>query len=501
MNFLPLSIFNIDISSGNLILLVSFLMFVAILMAKVGTKFGVPTMLLFLILGMLAGEDGIGIRIDEPRVAEFLGHLAMTIILLTGGLETSLPETKPIIRKGISVSTLGVFITIICTGFFIYYVFGNRIGGAGASILGCLLLAAVMSSTDSASVFSILRSNRLTLRENLGPMLELESGSNDPMAYVLTILLVNILETVHGSTGTDGTWNIVLFGIWVLIKQIAIGFAVGLLLGHGARWLLTRINLQSSPLYSILILSIALFANGAASFIGGNGLLALYLCAIVIGNTKDLPSKKEVLLFFDGITWLSQLMMFLLLGLLARPSQMHTVMVPALLIGLFLMLVARPAGIMLSLLPFRGLSFRAKLLTSWVGLKGAGPILFALYTVIEGVDGSNEIFNIVFTITLLSLLVQGMTISPMARLLNLSIDDDPEVETFGMEIPEEMGMLRDHIVSEADLEGGETLRDLHLPHGIRVVMVRRGPKYLVPHGSMKLMEGDRLVIIMGDTDD
>lgn len=498
---IPLSIFNIDISSGNLILLVSFLMFVAILMAKVGTKFGVPTMLLFLILGMLAGEDGIGVRIDEPRVAEFLGHLAMTIILLTGGLETSLPETKPIIKKGISISTLGVFITILVTGLFIYYVFGSRIGGAGASILGCLLVAAVMSSTDSASVFSILRNKRLSLRENLGPLLELESGSNDPMAYVLTILLVNILETVHSSSGATGTWHIIFFGAWVLLKQIAIGFAVGLALGHGARWLLTRIHLQSSPLYSILILSIVLFSNGAASFIGGNGLLALYICAIIIGNTKDLPSKKEVLTFFDGITWLSQLMMFLLLGLLAKPSHMPTVLVPALLIGVFLILVARPAGIMLSLLPFKGLSFRAKLLTSWVGLKGAGPILFALYTVIEGVDGSNEIFNIVFIITLLSLLVQGMTISPMARLLNMSIDDDPEVETFGMEIPEEMGMLRDHIVSADDLEGGDTLRDLHLPHGIRVVMVRRDAKYLVPHGSMKLMEGDRLVIIMGDTDD
>ena len=501
MTAIPLSIFNIDISSGNLILLISFLMFVAILMAKVGTKFGVPTMLLFLILGMLAGEDGIGVRIDEPRVAEFLGHLAMTIILLTGGLETSLPETKPIIKKGISISTLGVFITILVTGLFIYYVLGSRIGGAGASILGCLLVAAVMSSTDSASVFSILRNKRLSLRENLGPLLELESGSNDPMAYVLTILLVNILETVHSSSGATGTWHIIFFGAWVLLKQIAIGFTVGLALGHGARWLLTRIHLQSSPLYSILILSIVLFSNGAASFIGGNGLLALYICAIIIGNTKDLPSKKEVLTFFDGITWLSQLMMFLLLGLLAKPSHMPTVLVPALLIGVFLILVARPAGIMLSLLPFKGLSFRAKLLTSWVGLKGAGPILFALYTVIEGVDGSNEIFNIVFIITLLSLLVQGMTISPMARLLNMSIDDDPEVETFGMEIPEEMGMLREHIVSADDLEGGDTLRDLHLPHGIRVVMVRRDAKYLVPHGSMKLMEGDRLVIIMGDTDD
>lgn len=496
---IPLSIFNIDISSGNLILLVSFLMFVAILMAKVGTKFGVPTMLLFLILGMLAGEDGIGIRIDEPRVAEFLGHLAMTIILLTGGLETSIPETKPILTKGIAISTLGVFFTILFTGLFLFYSFSSNI--SGTTIWGCLLVAAVVSSTDSASVFSILRDKRFTLRENLGPLLELESGSNDPTAYVLTILLVNILETVNSSPEKIGTWNIVLFGALVLLKQIAIGFAVGLALGYAARWLLVKIHLQSSPLYSILILSIVLFSNGAASFIGGNGLLALYICAIIIGNTKDLPSRKEVLMFFEGITWLSQLMMFLLLGLLAKPSQMHAVLVPALILGLFLMLVARPAGIMLSLLPFKGLSFRAKLLTSWVGLKGAGPILFALYTVIEGVDGSNEIFTMVFIITMLSLLVQGMTISPMARLLNLSIDDDPEVETFGMEIPEEMGMLRDHIVSTDDLEGGNTLRDLHLPHGIRVVMVRRGPKYLVPHGSMKLMEGDRLVIIMGDTDD
>ena len=496
---IPLSIFNIGISTGNLILLISFLMFVAILMAKVGTKFGVPTMLLFLVLGMLAGQDGVGIRIDNPRVAEFLGHLAMTIILLTGGLETSLPETKPILTKGISISTLGVFFTILFTGLFLFYMFSGKI--SGTTIWGCLLVAAVVSSTDSASVFSILRNKRLTLRENLGPLLELESGSNDPMAYVLTILLVNILETVNSSSGTTGTWNIILFGALVLLKQIAIGFAVGLTLGYAARWLLIRIHLQSSPLYSILILSIALFSNGAASFIGGNGLLALYVCAIIIGNTKDLPSRKEVLLFFEGITWLSQLMMFLLLGLLAKPSQMHTVLLPALILGLFLMLIARPAGIMLSLLPFKGLTFRAKLLVSWVGLKGAGPILFALYAVIEGVNGSNEIFNMVFIITLMSLLVQGMTISPMARLLNMSIDDDPDVETFGMEIPEEMGMLRDHIVSEADLEGGDTLRDLHLPHGIRVVMVRRDAKYLVPHGSMKLMEGDRLVIIMGDTDD
>jgi len=498
---IPLSIFNIDLSAGNLIMFISLLMFVSILVAKIGTKFGVPTMLLFLVIGMLAGEDGLGIKIENLHVAEFLGHLAMTIILLSGGLETSLSETKPIIRKGISMTTLGLALTIVITGSFIYLVFGDQIGGAGASILGCFLLSAVMSSTDSASVFSILRNSRLSLRENLGPLLELESGSNDPTAYVLTILLVQIMETIHSASGATGTWVILLNGAWILTKQIALGFGMGLAIGRGARWLLTKIHLANPSLYSILILSIAMFANGATSYIGGNGLLALYISAIVIGNTPKLPCKKEVLQFYDGITWLSQLIMFLLLGLLAKPSQMHGLVWPALHIGLFLIFIARPAGIILSLLPFKGLTFRAKLLASWVGLKGAGPILFALYTVLEGVDGSSEIFNIVFCITLLSLLLQGMTLTPMAHLLNMSIDDDPDVETFGMEIPEEMGMLRDHIVAQEDLEGGETLRDLHLPHGIRVVMVRRGPKYIVPHGSLKLMVGDRLVIIMGDTED
>ncbi len=498
---IPLSIFNIDLSAGNLIMFISLLMFVSILVAKIGTKFGVPTMLLFLVIGMLAGEDGLGIKIENLHVAEFLGHLAMTIILLSGGLETSLRETKPIIRKGISMTTLGLALTIVITGSFIYLVFGNKIGGAGASILGCFLLSAVMSSTDSASVFSILRNSRLSLRENLGPLLELESGSNDPTAYVLTILLVQIMETIHSASGVTGTWVILLNGAWLLVKQIALGFGMGLAIGRGARWLLTKIHLANPSLYSILILSIAMFANGATSYIGGNGLLALYISAIVIGNTPKLPCKKEVLQFYDGITWLSQLIMFLLLGLLAKPSQMHGLVWPALQIGLFLIFIARPAGIILSLLPFKGLTFRAKLLASWVGLKGAGPILFALYTVLEGVDGSSEIFNIVFCITLLSLLLQGMALTPMAHLLNMSIDDDPDVETFGMEIPEEMGMLRDHIVAQEDLEGGETLRDLHLPHGIRVVMVRRGPKYIVPHGSLKLMVGDRLVIIMGDTED
>ena len=250
-----------------------------------------------------------------------------------------------------------------------------------------------------------------------------------------------------------------------------------------------------------MILSIGFFANGIASLLYGNGLLSLYVAAIIIGNKADIPMKRDILKFFDGMTWLMQLLMFLVLGLLARPSQFSTIAWPALMIGLFMMLVARPLSVFACLLPFKGMSFKAKAFASWVGLKGAGPILFALCPVVAGLEGSTEIFNIVFFITLLSLLLQGMTLSPAAKWLKLSYDADPEVETFGMEIPDEMGMLRDHTVTEDDLMHGDTLRDLHLPHGIRVMMVRREDRFLVPHGSMPLQPGDHLVIIVGESDD
>jgi cell volume regulation protein A len=400
-------------------------------------------------------------------------------------------------RQGALLSTLGVFMTSILTALFIYFVAGKWIGPLGASFLGCFLLSAVMSSTDSASVFSVLRGKRMHLRENLSPMLELESGSNDPMAYVLTIILVQVLTSSKhtGSMAMLGT------GAWVLLVQIVVGFLIGLGVGFGAKWILERVKLPSNALYSVMILSIGFFANGIASLLFGNGLLALYIAAIVIGNRANIPMKRDVLKFFDGMTWLMQLLMFLMLGLLARPSQFSSIAWPALMIGLFMMFIARPLSVFLCLAPFKDLSFKAKAFASWVGLKGAGPILFALCPVVAGLDGATEIFNIVFFITLISLLVQGMTLSPAGRWLKLSYDDDPEVETFGMEIPDEMGMLRDHTVSEDDLVNGNTLRDLHLPHGIRVMMVRREDRFLVPHGSMPLQPDDHLIIIMGDSDD
>lgn len=494
---LPLSIFSVNLLSDNLLLLASVLVFFAILITKIGARFGAPSLLLFLMLGMVVGADGVGLKFEDYHIAESIGHFAMTIILFTGGLETSMIETKPVMRQGALLSTLGVFMTSILTALFIYFVAGKWIGPLGASFLGCFLLSAVMSSTDSASVFSVLRGKRMHLRENLSPMLELESGSNDPMAYVLTIILVQVLT----STKHTGSMAMLGTGAWVLLVQIVVGFLIGLGVGFGAKWILERVKLPSNALYSVMILSIGFFANGIASLLFGNGLLALYIAAIVIGNRADIPMKRDVLKFFDGMTWLMQLLMFLMLGLLARPSQFSSIAWPALMIGLFMMFVARPLSVFLCLAPFKGLSFRAKAFASWVGLKGAGPILFALCPVVAGLDGATEIFNIVFFISLLSLILQGMTLSPSSRWLGLSYEADPEVETFGMEIPEEMGMLRDHTVTEDDLQNGETLRDLHLPHGIRVMMVKRDGKFLVPHGSMPLQEGDHLVIIMGDTDD
>ncbi len=493
---IPLSVFSVSLLSENLLLLSSVLVFVAVLVTKLGSRWGVPSLLLFLLLGMVVGPEGLGLHFEDYEVAESIGHFAMTIILFTAGLETSIAETKPVYRPGVLLSSLGVFITVVLTGLFIWLV--GRVS-LHMTLLGSFLLAAVMGSTDSASVFSVLRDKRLHLRQNLGPMLELESGSNDPMAYTLTIILVKLLTTPD--LVPQNGWLVGLNAFFVLVLQVVVGIAVGMAAGYAGKWVLNRVKLSSFALTSILMLSMGFFANGVASVLHGNGLLALYLAAITIGNKAQLERRKEILNFFDGLTWLMQLVMFLMLGLLARPSHMLPVLVPALLIGLFLMLVARPAGVFACLAPFKGFTTRAKLFTSWVGLKGAGPILFALCPVVAGLERSSEMFNIVFLITLFSLLVQGGSLGRVAKWLNLSYDADPKAESFGMEIPEEMGMLRDHIVSEDDLAGGATLRDLHLPHGIRVMMVRRGERFLVPHGSMPLEVGDRLIIIMGESDD
>ena len=495
----PLAVFSVDLLSDNLLLLASILVFVAVLITKVGVKLGAPSLLLFLLLGMAVGREGLGLNFEDYEIAESIGHFAMTVILFTGGFETVLHETRPVMKKGIMLSTVGICITVVLTGFFIYFATGRIIADTGVSILACFLVAAVMSSTDSTSVFSVLNGKRLRLRSNLAPLLELESGSNDPVAYILTILMVKFMT--EPSLQGLSTWVGALAGVIVVLFQILIGVAVGFGVGFGAKWLLSKIRLENNSLMGILVLSTGFFANGLASLLGGQGLLSIYIAAVIISNKADIPRKKEIAKFFDGITWIMQLAMFLILGLLARPSSMVSVALPAILTGLFLLFVARPASVFLTLAPFKGVKFKEKLFVSWVGLKGAGPILFALYPVVHEVQGASDIFNVVFIVSLMSLILQGMSLTPVAKWLNLSYPEDPEVESFGMELPEEMGMLSDHIVTPDDLSAGKTLRELHLPHGIRVMMVKREGKFLVPHGSMELMEGDHLIIVMGESDD
>lgn len=492
---LPLSVFSVNLLSEHLLLLASILVFMAILVTKVGSRLGTPALLLFLLLGMAVGQDGLGVKFEDYELAESIGHFAMTIILFSAGFETSLAETRPVFKQGILLSTLGLVLTVALTGVFIWLAVGKA-GDVG--LMACLLLAAVMSSTDSTSVFSVLREKRIRLKEHLGPLLELESGSNDPIAYMLTISLVGFF--LKGAGQHYSGWSYALSGFLLLLVQIAVGLAVGLVMGYAAKWVLQKLHFPGA-ITSILILSVAFFTNGIASLLYGNGLLACYVTAIILGNKVEFQDKKVVLSFFDGFTWLMQLVMFLMLGLLARPSHMLPVLVPSLLIGLFLILVARPAGVFISLSPFANISFRAKTLISWVGLKGAGPILFALCPIVAGLERSSEMFNIVFLITLFSLLLQGGTLRKLAGWLKLCDTEPQKVQTFGMEVPEEMGRMRDHVVTEEDLAKGASLRAIHLPHGIRVMMVRREGKFLVPHGSMELIPGDHLIIIEGASDD
>ena len=488
---MPLSLFSVDLVSENLLLLASVLIFTAVLVARAGSKLGTPSLLLFLLLGLLIGPDVLGLHFDDLEAAESLGHFAMSVIMFTAGLETSFSSVKPVFRAGLTLSTLGVLLVVTIMGF--------AISLTGLPLLTCFLLAAILSSTDSASVFSVLRDKKLHLRENLAPILELESGSNDPVAMTLTVILVQF--STSGELLAKGPWYAAGAGVLMFLLQLGAGLAIGLLVGYGAQWLLRKLQMSNFALTAILVLSTGFFANGIAQVISGNGLLASYITAIIIGNKVHLENEKDIQKFFDGITWLMQLVMFMLLGLLAHPSQMPRLILPALALCLFMMFVARPVSVFLCTLPFKKLSFRAKTFVSWVGLKGAGPILFALYALVHESDHSSEMFNFVFLFSLFSLLMQGSSLRWMANKLRLSYEEDPEVETFGMDVPEEMGMMRDHIVSEEDLIGGGTLRELHLPHGIRVMMVRRGERFLVPHGSMKLEVGDRLVIIIGESDD
>ena len=483
------------LTSGNIIFVGSILIFCSILITKAGGRFGMPTLLLFLLAGMLFGCDGLGIQFSNIGQAQFVGMVALCVILFTGGVETRIAAIRPVLGPGLTLSTVGVLLTTALTGAFIYGLSRWGVFSFELPVVVCFLLAATMSSTDSASVFNILRGKNINLKNDLQPMLELESGSNDPMAYILTIVLIQLSLTMCGDGASQLQVSVlVVDSLKVLVQQFASGAMIGAGAGFAASWFMNRINIDNTPLYSIMLLSIVFFTFSVADMLGGNGYLAVYLAGIIVGN-KRIKNRRQVVAFFDGMTWIMQIGMFLLLGLLVDPSEMWKTAFVALLVGVFMMFVARPLSVFTSLLPFKNISMSSKIFTSWVGLRGAVPIIFAMYPVVENVPGSDAIFNIVFFITLLSLVLQGTTIVSAARRLDLLLPVAVEKQ-FDVELPEEAGEQSEITITEELIaEKGNTLQALALPRGMLVIFIKREGRYIVPNGSLELLPGDRLLVI------
>jgi cell volume regulation protein A len=327
----------------------------------------------------------------------------------------------------------------------------------------------------------------MNLKENLRPILELESGSNDPMAYMLTIALIQVV-----ASGNDLDIALITKDLFV---QFLFGGVIGFAFGHLSVWLINKIGLSNGSLYPILLLSLVFITFTTTDLLKGNGYLAVYIAGVVVGNNR-LTFRKEINTFMNGLTWLFQIVMFLSLGLLVNPHEMLDVAGVALLIALFMIIIARPISVFACLLPFRKMTGRARMFVSWVGLRGAVPIIFATYPVVAGIPDSNQLFNIVFFITLLSLVFQGMTIASGARMLHLDLPQEKEGNEFGVELPEEIDTrLMDQTLTSEMLVNGNKLKDMNIPKGTLVMLIKRGNEFIIPNGQMELHVGDKLLFI------
>lgn len=484
------------LSVDNIVLVGSVLLLVSIFAGKTSYRIGVPILILFLGVGMLFGSDGFGLEFSNPKAAQFIGVIALNIILFSGGMDTKFSEVRPVVTQGIALATVGVFLTAGITGFFIFWLTNHFFESITFSLLSSLLLGSVMSSTDSASVFAILNAKGLNLKHQLRPLLEFESGSNDPMAYLLTITLIPLiqLEQQHLPTNVMGNLGSIL-GSFAM--QLVIGALLGYVLGRLAVRLINRINLDNQALYPVLLLSIVFIIFSVTNDLSGNGYLAVYIGGLVVGNAKFIH-KRSTKSFFDGMAWLFQIVMFLTLGLLVNPSDLLPVIGVGLAISLFLIFGARPLAVWLCLLPFTKMPVKAKHYISWVGLRGAVPIIFATYAWTEGLTNARMIFNIVFFATLVSLLVQGTTVSYVARFLGLEDESvtPSKLSEFDMELPEDVKSTMSEItVREEHLTKGERVMDLPMPKNTLIVMVKRNGHYFVPTGSTELEPQDILLLI------
>jgi len=366
-----------NLTIENILLVGSLLLFLSIVVGKTSYKFGVPTLILFLTIGMLAGSDGIiGIRFNDPKVAQFIGIVSLNFILFSGGLNTQWSSVKPILKEGLALSTLGVLLTAVSVGIFVWYV-------TDFTIYESMLLGSIVSSTDAAAVFSILRSKNLALRKNLRPTLELESGSNDPMAYVLTIAFLSLV--VNQDQG-------LLSVVPLFFQQMIFGAIAGFGFGKLSELIINKIKLGFEGLYPVLAIALMFITFSATDFVGGNGFLAIYICAVYLGN-QDLIHKKTILKMYDGLAWLMEIVLFLTLGLLVFPTQVFPFMGIGLLIALFLIIIARPVAVFISLLFFK-MKLLRRFYISWVGLRGAVPIVFATYPLLAGIEQAKTMLKI-----------------------------------------------------------------------------------------------------------
>jgi len=472
-----------NITTENVLLIGSLLLFISILAGKTSYKFGVPTLLLFLAIGILAGSEGImGIHFDDPQLAQFIGIVSLNFILFSGGLDTSWKSIKPIVWQGISLSTLGVLFTALGLGTFVWAI-------TSFTIYEALLLGAIVSSTDAAAVFSILRSKNLALKTNLRPTLELESGSNDPMAYFLTIAFLGLVVNQDQS---------ILSIIPLFLQQILIGGALGFIFGKLSKMVINKIKLDFEGLYPVLAIALMFIVFSATDFLGGNGFLAVYLSGVYLGN-QSLIHKKTIIRMFDGLAWLMQIILFLTLGLLVYPSEVIPVLGIGMVISIFLIFVARPVAVFLSLSFFK-MKIRRRWYVSWVGLRGAVPIVFATYPLLAGIEKANMIFNIVFFVSLTSVLIQGTTLSVVAKWLHVALPFKSKplspVDSFLADGAK--SFIREITILENNHSVGKKIVDLKFPRGAIIAMISRGNKFLTPNGTTVIEPDDMLIVLTED---
>lgn len=469
-----------SLTTENILLIGSVLLFVSIVAGKTSYRFGVPTLIFFLAVGILAGSEGIGdIHFDDPKTAQFIGVVSLNFILFSGGLDTSWAFVRPILWQGIMLSTVGVLITALVLGLFVW-------GVTDFTLYEGLLLGAIVSSTDAAAVFSMLRSKNLALKSKLRPTLELESGSNDPMAYVLTLAFLGLVLNPDQGVAS---------AIPLFFKQMLLGTAAGFAFGKLSTYVINHIQLDFEGLYPVLVIALMFATFSATDFVGGNGFLAVYLCAVYLGN-QDLIHKKTILKMFDGLAWLMQIVLFLTLGLLVFPSHIVPVVGVGLLISLFLIFVARPVAVFLSLLPFR-MKQRRRWYISWVGLRGAVPIVFATYPLLAGIEKADMIFNIVFFISLTSVLIQGTTLPVVAKWLHVALPAKAK-----MQAPTDVFLsetakanMEEIVLAAGDFAVGKKIVELNFPPATLIALVHRGDKYLTPNGATVLEAGDALLVL------